>query len=62
MKVKKWHIALGAFLLVLAFLSGQFTGYLNRRVAEGTPANEISQHALTFAKEWVDDTDGRWVW
>lgn len=62
MKVTKWQMALAVVLLVVTFIGGQLVGYLNRRVAEGTSVSSICQNYGQYLQEWIDDTDGRWVW
>lgn len=62
MKVSKVTIAMAVIIMIMAFFGGQLTGYLNRRVAEGTPVSEICHNMRFYIHEWIDDTDGRWVW
>lgn len=62
MKVTKWQMALAVVLLVATFVGGQLVGYLNRRVAEGTRVSSICQNYGRYVREWINDTDGHWVW
>lgn len=62
MKVTKWQMALAVVLLVATFIGGQLVGYLNRRAAEGTDVSIICQNYGQYVREWIDDTNGHWVW
>lgn len=62
MKVEKWCVALAIMLLIAGFVGGQLVGYLNRRVAEGTEISSIRQNYERYVYEWIEDTNGRWVW